>query len=129
MKNTQITALAFLLIGLILGYFISTTLVQGNNHNQKMNRMSSMGGHMMPDGTTMGGGMADMMTGMMAGLQGKTGDDFDKAFLSEMVMHHQGAVTMAEMVLSTSKRPELLQLARDIITAQTKEITMMQNWQ
>ena len=46
--------------------------------------------HRMPDGTMMGGNsqmdMNSMMQGMMAGLNGKTGDDFDKAFLSEMIV-------------------------------------------
>jgi len=45
-----------------------------------------------------------------------------------MVIHHQGAIDMANQVLKTSKRPELIQLANDIITAQTKEIDMMQAW-
>ncbi len=87
--------------------------------------------HKMPDGTYMknvGMDMDDMMSGMMTGLQGKTGDDFDQAFLSEMIVHHQGAVAMAEEVLKTSKRPELLKLANDIISAQNKEIDMMGAW-
>lgn len=69
------------------------------------------------------------MTGMMAGLNGKTGDDFDKAFLREMIVHHEGAVVMAQAVLKNSKRPELIKLANDIIAAQTGEIIMMKNWQ
>lgn len=70
-----------------------------------------------------------MMQGMNAGLQGKTGDAFDQEFLSEMVIHHQGAIDMAKMVPQMSKRPELLKLAQDIIEAQSKEITQMQEWQ
>lgn len=73
--------------------------------------------------------MNSMMNGMMAGLNGKTGDEFDKAFLAEMVVHHQGAVVMAQAVLKNSKRPELIKLANDIISAQTGEITMMKGWQ
>jgi uncharacterized protein (DUF305 family) len=73
--------------------------------------------------------MGDMMDGMMQGLAGKTGEEFDRAFLSEMVVHHQGAVDMAQAVLKNSNRPELLNLAREIITAQTKEIEMMKSWQ
>lgn len=73
--------------------------------------------------------MGDMMKGMTIGLSGKTGDAFDKAFLSEMIMHHEGAVEMANMVLATSKRAELTKLAKDIVTAQTKEIEMMKTWQ
>jgi uncharacterized protein (DUF305 family) len=94
--------------------------------------------HMMPNGEMMGdmpmpahemsGDMGGMMMDMMAGLKGKTGDEFDKAFLEEMIVHHQGAVDMAEAVLTESKRPELVKFARDIISAQSKEITMQKAW-
>ena len=73
--------------------------------------------------------MGDMMQSMNMNLEGKIGDEFDKAFLNEMITHHEGAVEMAKLVLTTSKRAELIKLANDIITAQTKEINMMQNWQ
>lgn len=73
--------------------------------------------------------MHTTMNGMMSGLSEKTGDEFDRAFLAEMIVHHEGAVAMANQVLATSKRPELLKLAHDIITAQTSEIKMMRDWQ
>ena len=73
--------------------------------------------------------MDDMMKDMMAKLDGKTGDAFDQAFLSEMIVHHEGAVVMAEAVLKSSKRPELIKLANDIIKAQNGEIVAMKNWQ
>ena len=72
--------------------------------------------------------MDNAVSGMMADLEGKTGDAFDKAFLEEMVIHHEGAVEMAKLVLSTSKRPELIKVANEIISAQTKEIEMMNAW-
>ena len=73
-------------------------------------------------------GMGGMMNGMTMGLEDKTGDEFDKAFLEQMTIHHQGAINMANLVLKNSKRPEMLQLAKDIISAQTKEIEMMKSW-
>jgi uncharacterized protein (DUF305 family) len=76
-----------------------------------------------------GGDMSDMMNSMTMGLKNKTGDDFDQAFLSEMIIHHEGAVEMAKQVLKNSKRPELIKLANDIISAQTKEIEIMKGWQ
>ncbi len=88
--------------------------------------------HKMPDGSMMpnvGMGMDNMMEGMMLGIKDKKGDDFDKAFLSEMIVHHQGAVDMAKLVLVNSKKVELLKLANDIISAQNKEIEMMQGWE
>ena len=89
------------------------------------------GGHRMSDGTLMRGpmNMRGDMDAMMSGLVGKTGDDFDKEFLSEMIVHHAGAVAMAQEVLKTSTRPELKAMAEAIISAQTKEIDQMKAWQ
>lgn len=68
------------------------------------------------------------MQDMMGGLDGKTGDEFDKAFISEMIVHHEGAVTMAEAALQNAKHPEIKKMAQDIIVTQTKEITQMKDW-
>lgn len=57
------------------------------------------------------------------------GDEFDKAFIKEMITHHEGAIDMAKLIESNAKHDELKQLGKDIISAQTKEIDMMQNWQ
>ncbi len=73
--------------------------------------------------------MTDMMHSMNAALEGKKGNDFDKAFISEMIVHHQGAVQMAELALKSSERKEIRELSQAIITAQNKEIADMQNWQ
>lgn len=72
--------------------------------------------------------MHQMMGDMTTNLSGKTGDEFDKVFLEEMIIHHQGAVDMAELVLENSDRVELRQLAEDIIKLQKAEIDTMQNW-
>lgn len=82
------------------------------------------GMHGMPDGSA----MSDAMGDMMSGLEGKTGDEFDKAFIEEMIVHHEGAVAMAEELLENTKRPELQQLGGDIISAQTREIETMRRW-
>lgn len=72
--------------------------------------------------------MGTTMDGMTADLQDKTGAEFEKAFIDEMIVHHEGAVVMAQLVLQQSKRPELVKLANDIISAQTQEINMMKQW-
>lgn len=54
--------------------------------------------------------------------------DFDKAFIEEMIPHHQMAVMMAQMLKNSTSRPEMKQLAEDIITEQTKEINQMRDW-
>ncbi|MGL5871756.1 MAG: DUF305 domain-containing protein [Xenococcaceae cyanobacterium] len=54
--------------------------------------------------------------------------NYDLRFIDGMVMHHQGAVNMAQEVLTKSKRPEMKKLAQDIIAAQKKEIEQMKQW-
>lgn len=53
---------------------------------------------------------------------------FDKVFIEEMIPHHQMAVMMAQMLERTTTRPEMKQLAEDIISAQTREINEMRQW-
>ncbi len=124
-KNSIVAfSIIFLSIGIFVGWLIF------NNKTTSVSQTAGM--HQMADGTMMNNvpmNMESMMDGMMAGLQGKTGDAFDKEFLAQMIVHHQGAVEMAKAVLVSSKRPELIQLANDIISAQNKEIEMMEDWQ
>jgi uncharacterized protein (DUF305 family) len=131
-------AIVYIVIGLLVGTsigFISGMGMQAQRYAQEtiVGGNSNSMNHTMPDGTIMSNNhttdMASMMHDMNKNLEGKTGDAFDQAFLSEMIVHHQGAVDMAEQVLKVSKRPELIKLANDIISAQNKEIEMMQNWQ
>ncbi len=87
--------------------------------------------HRMPDGTMMQNApsMQGMMMDMTSMLRGRSGADLEKAFLTEMVPHHQGAIDMAKLILEDpTSRPELKAFAQDIITAQTSEIQTMQNW-
>lgn len=56
------------------------------------------------------------------------GDDFDKAFLTQMVEHHIGAVAMAKLVDTEAQDPRIKQLALSIIDSQSKEINDMKNW-
>lgn len=73
--------------------------------------------------------MAMSMDDMAAMLEGKTGDELDKAFLEGMIPHHQGAIEMARALLEGTEREEMKDLARDIIQAQQQEIDMMKRWQ
>lgn len=52
-------------------------------------------------------------------------EPFDRAFVDEMVPHHQGAVKMAEAVLKQTEDAELKKLAQAIIDAQMREIEEM----
>ena len=74
-------------------------------------------------------GMMDEMSGMMVALEGKTGDDFDKAFIEQMIMHHQSAIDMAAPADTNASRQEVKTLASEIVAAQTLEIKQMKQWQ
>ncbi len=74
-------------------------------------------------------GMIDSMSGMMAELEGKTGDDFDKAFLEQMILHHQGAIDMAAPGKDNASRQEVKDLSSAIVNDQMKEIAQMRSWQ
>ncbi len=76
-----------------------------------------------------GNGMGMSMQGMSMMLEGKTGDDFDRAFIQMMIPHHQGAIDMAEDALENAQHEEIKQLARDIIDSQQAEIEQMWQWQ
>ena len=83
----------------------------------KMDGMSGMSGMSMTMGTT----------GMDA-LKNLKGKEFDIAYLSQMIAHHQAAVVMANQALKTAKKPETKQNAQKVIEAQTKEISQMTSW-
>ena len=72
--------------------------------------------------------MDTTMNDMTADLHGKTGDEFDRAFLSGMIVHHEGAVAMAQAALQSSNHQEIKDMAKAIISAQTTEITQMKMW-
>lgn len=61
-------------------------------------------------------------------LQGRAPDAMDAMFIEEMVPHHQDAIDMAEMALGRSERPEIMQLAEDVIRTQSAEIDQMRAW-
>ena len=54
--------------------------------------------------------------------------NYDLRFIDAMSMHHQGAVAMAKEALEKSTRPEIKQLANNIIQAQNKELNQMKQW-
>ena len=122
MENNKILQiLVALALGVGLGY-----LWRGNSvPNPQANTHMMSGGTMMQN-SQMGTGNA--MDDMMSGLTGLRGDAFDKAFLSQMIIHHEGAVVMAEAALRDAKHSELKSMAEDIISAQTREIEQMRNW-
>jgi len=64
----------------------------------------------------------------MQSLSNKKGAGFDKAFIKAMVIHHNEAIAMARLAQKNSSRREILKLAKNIISAQTKENEQMNAW-
>jgi uncharacterized protein (DUF305 family) len=54
-----------------------------------------------------------------------SGEAFDRRFAESMMMHHEGAVAMAETVLANGADDEVRVLAKAIIAAQQAEIAEM----
>lgn len=115
--------------GLLIGLLVIVSALSGyllgkGRAETPVQRMAD-GSEMMDESM----GVHDEMNGMMMGLSGKTGDELDEAFLSGMIVHHEGAVDMAKAALENGKHPELKQMAETIIAAQTTEISQMKQWQ
>lgn len=125
-SKTTLIAILFLAGGLLLGSAFSS---------HRYPKLKD-GMHMMPKGEMMNDhdmhrgnmSMDGMMMDMTARMENKTGDELDKVFLEDMIVHHEGAVAMAKLLQKGTTRPELQKMAQDIITVQTKEIETMKGW-
>ena len=109
-KNTIIGAVIGIVIG--IGGTASAAMVVNLNKDTTTTNTSSM-----------------TMAQMNNDLINKKGDDFDKAFISMMIEHHQGAIDMASLASTNAKHDDIKSLNKEIIAAQTSEITQMQKWQ
>lgn len=73
------------------------------------------------------GSMDGMMSGkQMSDLGAAKGAAFDKQWVTLMIAHHRGAVTMSNSVLKTTSTPQVKSLAQEIVTAQRGEIKTME---
>jgi uncharacterized protein (DUF305 family) len=84
---------------------------------------------MMPSPSAMPpmSGMSGMMSEQdMAALQNAQGVDASRLFLTQMIQHHQGAITMAQHEIDAGQYSAAVALAHSIVTSQQQEITTMQ---
>jgi uncharacterized protein (DUF305 family) len=82
-----------------------------------------------PGMSAMGGPGHSSMPGMNVDLKALAASpDFDRAFIEAMIPHHQSAIDMSRAATPNLKRPEIRDLAHDIITTQQVEIDRMEGW-
>ena len=84
-----------------------------------------------------GGGIAHVsmmpgMTGMMSeedmtALQKAQGVEASKLFLTQMIQHHQGAITVAQNEIDSGQYPAAIAMAQSIVTSQQQQINTMQS--
>jgi len=77
--------------------------------------------------------MSNMMNKKMDNMMNKMHEmkmtgNLDIDFVTMMIIHHQGAIDMAETEIASGKNEKIKSMAGNIVTDQKKEISTMQNW-
>lgn len=75
---------------------------------------------------------SNAMGGMMAHddlreLASAEGDDAVRLFLEQMILHHEGAIDMAQAEIDNGIHPGAVRMARSIVDSQTSEIERMRD--
>ncbi|MEA5572659.1 DUF305 domain-containing protein [Calothrix sp. UHCC 0171] len=109
MKNNT---LIYGLVGLLTSSAIAGLLVTNNTQAQSPNSQHNIHHPSQVNST--------QKRGMMLHV--------DQHFIEMMIPHHQQAVEMADLALTSSKRPEIKKLAQVIKKDQNREIQQMQTW-
>ncbi|SDS33119.1 Uncharacterized conserved protein, DUF305 family [Agrococcus carbonis] len=88
--------------------------------------MDSMGG-MDHEGMDHGSGMGGMMSEAdMEALEEAPGPEASRLFLEQMIVHHDGAVEMAQAEVDAGENADAVELAERIMSDQTTEIAEME---
>jgi uncharacterized protein (DUF305 family) len=74
------------------------------------------------EGTPMAGMVSEATMDKLRTLHGA---DFDRLWLTSMIEHHRGAIAMAQQEVARGKNPDVIYLAKSIVTAQQAEIDQM----
>lgn len=93
--------------------------------NPPMPPMGSSEGHSM-DGMS-GDAMGMMSNEQMTTLKNAKGVEASKLFLTGMITHHEGAISMAQNEIKGGKFAPAVEMARSIVTTQQQEIDTMKS--
>ncbi len=64
----------------------------------------------------------------MQRLENRSGREFDLLFSELMITHHRGGIQMAQTFIPRGRNPELIELEKEMVRAQTEEIRLMNEW-
>jgi uncharacterized protein (DUF305 family) len=78
-----------------------------------------------PDAGGMEHGDGMMSEDDMAALEKASGGEASRLFLEQMIVHHEGAMEMAEAQIADGENADAVALAEDIVSAQSDEIAEM----
>lgn len=127
-RNRLIAVVVLAVVAIAAG--VAFAVAQSGDHNGGDMSGNAMNGHDMPGmtGPAWSGSVMDM-----GGMPGMTMDGGvmamnDQAFLAMMIPHHQMAVDMARIEIERGKDPEVLKMARAVVTDQEGEISQMRGW-
>lgn len=110
---------------LTLGILASTLFFTACNSEKKEEKSVHNHAEMHSDSSRTKNPMMDAMDkSMLEMMQVKPTGNADYDFVASMKPHHAGAVVMAEELLKTTKNPELVKFANEVIAAQTSEINV-----
>ena len=130
MKSTSFALRSAMLLALALG--IALGLTSGSSAStptagQDVNRDGTPGpaSACLVDSTPTASGMNMSGTPPMSMMMDM---EFDLAFIDMMIVHHEGAVTMAKIALERGEHQEVRSLAEDIISSQDAEIELLRSW-
>ncbi|MDT5331332.1 MAG: hypothetical protein QOF31_2629 [Mycobacterium sp.] len=101
---------------------------QGPEIQQMQGWMTQWGTPSMPPMSGHGDmpGMSGIMSEQdMTALKDAQGVDAGKLFLTQMITHHKGAITMAQSEIKDGRYPPAVEMARAIVTTQQQEIDTM----
>jgi uncharacterized protein (DUF305 family) len=100
---------------------------QGPEIQQMQGWLTQWGTPSMPPMSGHGdAGMSGMMSEQdMTALKDAQGVDASKLFLTQMIAHHEGAITMAQNEIKDGQYPLAVEMAHAIVTTQQQEIDTM----
>lgn len=105
------------------GTFALAQMMTGGS-GTPMNMPGMNHGNMTTQGNA--GGMMGGMSGMSEMMGGMNAQNIDRNFITMMIPHHQSAIDMSQLILKTTKDPQVKTWATNIIRDQQREINEMQ---